>query len=54
MKNTFGQSYIIKDEYETEDGFVMETNLGTFYHRTDLDDNEWLDDSVDIVTGKIF
>ena len=54
MRNTFGQSYIIIDEYETEDLFVMETNLGTFYHQTDLDDNEWLDDSLTFTTRQDF
>ena len=54
MKNTFGQGYIIIDEYETEDGFVMETNLGTFYHQTDGDDNEWLDDSLGFTIRRRF
>lgn len=54
MKNTFGQGYVIIDEYETEDLFVMETNLGTFYHQTDGDDNEWLDDSLTFTTRQDF
>jgi hypothetical protein len=52
--NDFGQSYIIKHEYETDNGFVMETNLGTFYHQTDWDDNEWLDDSLGFTTRQDF
>lgn len=54
MENTFGQGYVIKDEYESGDWFVMETNLGTFCHRTDGDDNEWLDDSLAFTTRQDF
>jgi hypothetical protein len=52
--NNFGQSYVIKDEYETGDWLILETNLGTFCHRTDLEDNEWLDDSLTFTTREDF